>query len=748
MTRWLDSRWVSAPSVTAAALLCTLALYYAEVRFIELLELRTYDLRLQSRGPIPPYPGISIAVIDEASLDAEGRWPWRRSRIAALVDRLSEAGARVIAFDIGFIEPDAAPERAVLDEIIEQVDHLGIDDPALGALLAERRAQADTDGALARAIARSPARVVLGYFFHESGAAGLDISTDELDRQLGLIETSAYAIQLADAPERSPFPRALAPEGNLPVLTEVAASSGTFTLRQDPDGIVRRMPLAIQCGPLEEVFPPIAVLAAWHYLGEPPMSVEVDRFGVVGVRIGEQLVPTDEGGRLLLNFVGPPHSFPFVSAARILAGEADPALLRDRVVLVGATATGTYDMRSTPFSTVFPGVEIHATAIDNILSGRFLEHPGWADVYDVAAIFVVCALSGLLLPRVGAIAGGLLTIALLATHLAVARELLVRTGVPVAVVHPAIGLLLCNVGLTAYAYLAEQRERRKVTSAFGQYVSPDVIDRILADPSSLELGGQEKELSVLFSDLQGFTSSSERYSPSEMTRFLGEYYGRMTEEIFEQGGMLKEYVGDELMAIFGAPVDQPDHARRACATALAMRRTRQALSREWVTHGRPALFARTGVNSGVMLVGNIGSEYRMSYGAVGDQVNLGSRLEGMNKQYGSEILIGENTAALVGDAFPLREIDQVRVVGKDAPTRIFELLDPEEPFPEAALAAYRAGLEAYRARVWSDAERLFRSCREQQPDDGPAAVMAERCRQYAAAPPDEDWDGVYEARLK
>jgi adenylate cyclase len=309
------------------------------------------------------------------------------------------------------------------------------------------------------------------------------------------------------------------------------------------------------------------------------------------------------------------------------------------------------------------------------------------------------------------------------------------------------------MAVTVSRFIGEQRERKRVRDAFGRYVSPVVVEEMLKDPSRLELGGVEKVLTVLFSDLQGFTSYSERYSPSEMIGILSEYYARMTERVFASEGTLKEYVGDELMAIFGAPVEQADHARRACRAALDMKQHREAMTLEWADRGRPPLKARTGVNTGVMLVGNIGSRYRFSYGVLGDNVNLGSRLEGLNKEYGTEILVGENTVALLGDEFHLREVDMVRVVGKKKPVRIFELLGIVDGVADGAvdrsvLEDYAAALEAYRAQRWAPAARLFESIIAKRKADGPSATMLGRSRAYLEVPPPEDWDGVYEATRK
>jgi adenylate cyclase len=283
-------------------------------------------------------------------------------------------------------------------------------------------------------------------------------------------------------------------------------------------------------------------------------------------------------------------------------------------------------------------------------------------------------------------------------------------------------------------------------------VAPLVIDELLKQPDKLTLGGEEKELTVLFSDLEGFTTYSERYSPSEMIGILSDYYNVMTEQIFRFKGTLKEYVGDEIMAFFGAPLDNLDHAQRACRAALSMREKRLALGIEWARLGRPVLKARTGINSGPMLVGNLGSKYRFAYGVLGDHVNLGSRLEGLNKMYGSKILIGENTARLVKNEFLLRKIDVVRVKGRAQCVDVFELVAEnghEIPPPHSeALKEYAAGYEAYCDQHWDEAIGLFEKALESLPEDGPSRTMAERCRIYRETPPPDGWDCVFEPKTK
>jgi adenylate cyclase len=705
-------------SLTAGSAVLAITLFAFHFPILDLIELQTYDLRIVSRGARTPSPAVVLLAIDEKSLDTHGRWPWPRSRVAEVVERVSRDGAKVIAFDVGFPETDeAAPEN---------------------------------DEDLARAIAASSAKVVLGYFFHMSARElGYDVDDLEVARRFQGIAGSQYPIVLLPPGQRdeSIVPRAYAPETNLPRLTRAADGSGFFSLRQDVDGVVRWMPLVIQGE--DELFPPLSIAAVWQYLDEPPLVVRFGRYGVAGIQIGERFVPTDDAGRLLINYYGPSRTFPHLSIGAVLDGTVPAGTFRDRIVIVAATATGLYDVRSTPFGAVFAGAEIHASVIDDVLSGEFVERPGWAMAFDVLAIVILATLVGVVVPRVHALPALLFAAGLFVAYIAVARELFVLQGIWVNLVYPLLSLATSYTALTAYHYVSEQAERRKIHGAFGRYVAPAVIEHMLKDPARLTLGGEEKFMTVLFSDLVGFSAYSERYSPQELFALLSQYYARMTERIFACDGMLSDYIGDELMATFGAPLELTDHAARACAAALEMAEHRRALNEEWLAIGRPRLAARTGINSGIMLVGNLGTEYRFCYGVLGDHVNLASRLEGLNKQYKTDILISDSTAALVGNAFRLREVDLVRVVGKQQPTGIYELLAANGTSfcdeREAALRSYAAGFAAYCEQRWREAAQLFAEALQYWPDDGPSRVMIDRCRIYEETAPDDGWDGVFTA---
>ncbi len=739
--------------ITFAVIGIVCALFVTGSPIFELIELKTYDLRFRSRGYLKPTPAVVLALIDEKSLDTEGRWPWPRSKIARLVDILSRDGAKVIGFDIGFLEPDENSRLGLVQQLGREIQTLKIDNPKLSAFIQQSQLDADNDRALAKAIQNASSSVVLGYFFHMSESDfDYKILPGQVEKQIERISDSEYPIVMDNRSGNGidPFITAFMPESNLTIFTEAAAASGYYSVKADPDGVVRWLPLIIKCG--DDLFPPLSVLCTWFFLDRPQLIVDVANYGVKGIQMGPRFIPTDESGEMLINFLGPVKTFPHISITDILSGRVSAGTFTGKIVLVGATAMGTHDLRATPLSPLYPGVEIHANVIDNILTGEFITRPKWSKIYDLLAIVMLGALTGLALPRMSAIKGLCLAVGLFAAYIVAARWLFVSHRVWLNMVYPLLVLAINYTVLTAYYYVTEERERKKVKGTFRQFVAPLVIDELLKQPDKLTLGGEERELTVLFSDLEGFTTYSERYSPSEMIGILSDYYNVMTEQIFRFKGTLKEYVGDEIMAFFGAPLDNLDHAQRACRAALSMREKRLALGIEWARLGRPVLKARTGINSGPMLVGNLGSKYRFAYGVLGDHVNLGSRLEGLNKMYGSKILIGENTARLVKNEFLLRKIDVVRVKGRAQCVDVFELVAEnghEVPPPHSqALKEYAAGYEAYCEQHWDEALGLFEKALESLPEDGPSRTMAERCRIYRETPPPEGWDCVFEPKTK
>ncbi|HEX6136536.1 MAG TPA: adenylate/guanylate cyclase domain-containing protein [Casimicrobiaceae bacterium] len=741
-------RLLNPTTLTVGTIALVVLLFVVGTPVLDVIELNLLDLRFRTRGPIKPLPTVVLAAIDERSLAVEGRWPWRRSTIAKLVDKLSDDGAHTICFDVQFAEPDDNADLALVDALTRKVDSLDIKDVRLTQYLLQQQTEADNDQILAKALKRSKAPVVLGYFFHmRAKDSGLDLRPDEVASRYQQIAGSKYPLVYYKNPNLAvPFIKAYAPQNNLPLLTRAAASSGYFSVATDADGTVRWMPLVIQGG--DELFPSLSVMCAWHHLGEPPLSVRIGENGVNGVQIGDRLMPTDENGQMLINYRGPAHTFQHYSISDILLDNLPKGTFLNKIVIVGATAIGIGDLRSTPFGHVFPGPEVHANVIDNMLAGDFIERPHWSGIFDVFAILVLGATMGVALPRMSAIKGFIFATLLVAVYVSITHFLFVHDRVWLNMVYPILALAATYTVLTVYRYVSEERERKRIKETFKQYVSADVIEEALKDPEHLRIGGQEKLLTVLFSDLAGFTAFSEGHTPSQVIDILSEYHDRMTERLFEHQGTLIGYIGDELIALWGAPVEQKDQAQRACAAALAMLAQRNALGDEWVKMGRPRLRARTGINTGTMLVGNIGSKYRFTYSVLGDHVNLASRLEQINKVYGTEIIVGEDTARLVSSSFVMRRLDVVRVVGRKQALGIFELIAAAgaalAPEQEKMLRLYAGALDAYRERRFEEALAAFGECRVLRPTDGPSRLMIDRCRLYQQSPPPESWDGAFE----
>jgi adenylate cyclase len=386
--------------LTLGVILLVVLLFVSGAPLLDMIELKAYDLRFVSRGPRQPSPAVVMAAIDEKSLDLEGRWPWPRSKIAALVDILARDGATVIGFDIAFSEPDENSQLALIDQLARHADTLAVEDRRLADFIRESRKSADNDRRLATAIRDSSAAVVLGYFFHMSeDTLEYRLDRGEIERRLERLAGSKYPLIASKARDLDALPliKAYAPESNLDLFSESAAALGYFSLRSDPDGVLRWMPLVIEAG--QDLFPPLGVLCAWHYLGRPALTVQIGRGGVEAIRMGERIIPTDEAGQLLINYLGPPKTFPQISVTDILGGKVPAGTFKDRIVLVGATALGTYDLRNTPFSPLYPGLEVHATVIDNILAQSFMAKPQWSKIFDLFAIVALGALIGTTLPR-------------------------------------------------------------------------------------------------------------------------------------------------------------------------------------------------------------------------------------------------------------------------------------------------------------------------------------------------------------
>jgi adenylate cyclase len=738
-------------SLTTLLTLLVLVLFVVQVDLFEIVELKTYDFRFLSRGAKSPRPDVVMAVLDEKSLKSEGRWPWPRSKMAKLIEALSRDGAEVIGFDIIFAEPDENSSIQFIRRIEQKMKHYGVENEGVKAFIEESKTGADNDLALAEAIKASKSKVVLGYFFHMSQGE-LDFELDDKDKedQVHRITGSRYPIVFLARQDRAAdsLVRAYAPQANLALFAGATDAAGYFNMIPDKDGVVRSMPLAIQCG--KDIYSPLSIQTIWNYFDRPPLKVQVASYGVEGIRMGNLVIPTDENGHMLINYLGPEKTFPDYPITDILQGKVPKGTFKGKIVLVGATAIGLYDMRNTPFAAVYPGLEIHATVIDNILEQAFIHKPKWARIFDAMAIVLFALILGILIPRLSAIKGITLAAGLFVLYIFVTQWLFTHKLLWVNMVYPLLGLVLVYTSLTIYRYLTEERERKKIRGAFSHYVSSTVVNEVLKNPDKLKLGGDMKELTVLFSDIRGFTTISESMNPEQVHRLINEYLTAMTNIVFKHGGTLDKYMGDAIMAIYGAPVDQPDHAQMACRTALDMLEILKELNANWAREGKPVLDIGIGINTGMMMVGNMGSEQRFEYTVLGDAVNLGSRLEGANKNYLTHILISEFTHEKVQDEFLCMEMDSVRVKGKTRPVRIYQLVGHKEASASHAEAIryFHQGLQAYKDQKWDKALEAFKTVSAIDRGVYAARLYMERIASLKSNPPPPDWDGTFTMKEK
>ena len=741
------------------------------------LELSSLDYRFQVRGRTRIDPRIVIVDIDQQSQEALGHWPFPRFHLARLLDNIREDGGKVVAFDITFSKPDETAKP--LDELssqLEEQEKTGTPpNPALTARMEALRKEYDYDQQFADAIKRF-GHVVLGNYF-------LYTQTDLKGVTPQALASYANALAFFPFPQVRPVPSfrsagdkgrvdlidkyedlGLVPRGaeaNSDLLTGAVAAevggTGYFNCIVDADGVVRRMALATPFG-LDadranwDMYASIDVQALRLYLGLPNQQTILwyARNGVASVEFGPKLiVRPDDVSRLMVNFHGPARTYPYISFGDAAKKQFPPGTFKDKIVLVGASATGIGDLRVTPFGGLdFPGVEIHANLIDNILNRQFLKRSGKEVLTDLFFILLFGLPLGIWLavvqPRWMA-----LGFALLLPFAAIVYFAFLH-GSWLNFIVPALFTLVPNVSLVAlYRVLIEEQEKRKVRGAFQQYVSPEVIRRLLADPERVK--PRKSEITILFSDVRGFTSISESLDAQELADLLNGYLTEMTRIIFRNQGTLDKYIGDAVMALWGAPFDEPDHATRACEAALSMLARLAELQKEWRAQGKPVMDIGVGINTGIASVGNMGSSLRYGYTAMGDSVNLASRLEGLNKEYGTRIIISESTHnALRSDRTLVRELDMIRVKGKLLPVTIYDVLDAIALGSKGKelVALFARGHEAYKQRDWRAAGQAFEQALERWPDDGPARIFLRRCEEYLAEEPEADWDGVYVMKHK
>ncbi|KFE64711.1 CHASE2 domain-containing protein [Hyalangium minutum] len=749
------------------------------IRALQAAEGRITDLQFALRGRRPAHPDVVVVAVDEKSAQRYGLWPWPRDLLARAMDRLREAGAGAVGLDMIFADEVVDRRAQAYAGALEELDRaLSQGSPESAAALAayreelSRRAAVNTDSILAASLNRFP-QVVQGIVVYPpKERARFASKAEEWTRLLephlirefpGEIAGSSLTHKVDLATLRSW--RMDSAQLPLSLFAEASRHLGFFNSAVDPDGTLRRMPLFALLERPRGLAVSLELQTAAAYLGaqvEPVADPAQNQ--IIGARFrrpdGKLLplrvpLPHDEPF-WLINYPGPASSFVTLSLSDVVDGAFDPAAVRGKAVLVGVTLVGNYDQRVTPFNEFESGVYIHAAALSNILSQDFLFRPQETQPLELLFMLGTALLLARLLPRVR-FAWKLGSVALLITVWLVVDQVLFTRGIQVATVMPLVSLITSAFAVIFLGYFSVDAEKAqlhaekaRLRKAFQHYLDASVMEQVLAHPDKLKLGGERKELSVLFSDIRGFTTLSEHMTPEQLVSFINQYLTPMTDVVFAQGGTLDKYIGDAIMAFWGAPVDQPDHAVRACAAALGFLEKLSGLRARWRAAGLPEMDIGVGISSGLMNVGHMGTENRFNYTVMGDAVNLASRLEGLNKAYDTRILISADTYAQARGHIAARRLGVVRVKGKREPTDIYELRAMGTPVgPDAeAIQAFEAGVACFLARDFSTAEIHFRQVVALWPEDGPSLRYLEEINTLKWNRPGPDWDGVFTATTK
>jgi len=683
------------------ASLIAFVFYRQAPQALQQLDYRMKDSRFRIRGPVKPDKDVVVVAIDHASIKEIGRWPWSREITGRLIENLALYGAKVISLDIVFSEPQ---------------------NPA-------------ADAALASSITKA-GNVVMGYFFRDEEQQVDPVAIARMER------ATVKLIKVAEGVQSIPLTEYANLDANLAELSENALDFGFFNAKPDGDGLYRRSLLLLLYN--GDVYPSLPMKALRHYLGSDIM-LEVKPWGIDGLQIGSLRIPSREDGTMSLNYYGPSRSFRTVSAADVIKKRLKPGELQGAIAFVGSTEVGIYDMRPTPFDPTLPGVELHATVAANAIERRFLIYDGVTQMQEMLCILLFPALLGVVLAFVPGTFAGLAAFAGTTGLFSLINYLAFTQGLrDMTVIYPMLGIGLTYLGSEAWRNLVVEKKGRQLKKAFSNYVSPDLVREIEKNPDKLVLGGEQREISILFSDIRGFTTVSESLTPPELVTLLNEYLSPMTRIVLDEKGTLDKFIGDAVMAIFNAPLDVQGHACHACTAAVRMLEELKKLNVGFSERGMHTLDIGVGINTGPAVVGNMGADIRFDYTAIGDSVNLASRLESLNKYYGSHILVSEDTRNQVPEGiFTFREVDRVRVKGKCLPIVMYELMVANLDI----LPLFTEGLEKYRNKQFVQAQQIFEQL-VTDCSDGPSQLYSVRCTEYLETPPPADWDGVYTAKSK
>lgn len=763
MSEWLK-RWgmrlrKSWPRSLAGLLVTALVMAHVSdrltIRLIDQLENIIYDARLNLTLPGGIDPNIVILDIDEKSLALPelGRWPWGQDKMATIVDTLFDHyQLKMVGFDSVWAEKD----RGSGLEVLQQLARTELKDvPQYRQALDKLSPRLDHEAQFAQALKDRP--VVMGFYFNSAADA----------LESGVLPDPSLPPGAFDRYDAS-FPKRTGYGANLASLMASASMSGHFNPTIDPDGVIRRVPLFLEykgqhyeslslamvrlligienpehtrIGRMPDMLPGVQLLPDAEDLPATGGKLPLEAIGV-----GPLQIPVDERTQVLIPYRGPPGSFRYISLADVYTGKVPKEELQNKIALLGTTALGLADLRATPVSAIYPGVEVHANLIAGMISpqeGALKAMPGYVRGLELIAVLALGVVLALLMAHLSP-SWSLLLVGLSIGTLGYTNYLAWEGGLVLPMASLLVLVLTLYVVNMAYGYLVEARSKRQFTELFGQYVPPELVDKMAEDPEKYSMEGKKEVLTVLFSDVVGFTSISERLSPQELAAFINEYLTSMSQVIRDEGGTLDKYIGDAIMAFWGAPIIDQDHATRGVTAALRMQEGLKQLRADFARRGWPSISIGIGLSSGEMTVGDMGSKVRKAYTVMGDTVNLGSRLEGITRQYGVGILVSQETVQM-SQGIVYREIDSVRVKGKDIPIRIYEPVMLEAQADDALrgqVQQWEQALAAYRAQNWDQAEALLKALHQACPDDRLYGIYLERVADYRLDPPGEGWDGV------
>jgi len=749
-------------------LVANFILFLLQPSFLKQLELKVFDFQLQIRSHFFSSAAeresqVVILDIDEKALKKFGRFPWPRDIMAAVFERVHGFKPKVVALDLLFSEHSSVSQsdtqlllkwieqkRPQFSGDISQLDRLAFDNFLMGlnqqvSQISDSKSTAQ-DEALARVLGNRQ-NTVLGFQMNQDAdpAKTIDKRIQSLSRQsiCNSLSKNTNIFRLRNVVT------------NLDMFSKFPQAQGYINIIPDIDGSIRQNTMLLGVG--QKIFPSLALRAAANGMGEDITCI-TDGNDILTLKIGKTSIPLGEHGQMLIDYPGSKKRFSYLSIADLMENKLTRKDFEGKYVLVGSSAAGLLDLRVTPFSRAFPGVEIHATTIDNILAKQFLHHSVTASGIEMLLLLFAGLISVGFLGSLGSLGAAgfscILTILVLGGQFA----LMLKTGEVYFIFATLLTILSIYVSMTLVHFFfsekredSEKRRREQIKDAFQHYVSATLVEEIIREPHLLKLGGERRELTVLFSDIRGFTTISERLTPEALADLLNEYLTPMTDIILARRGLLDKYMGDAIMAVFGAPLHFPEHASVACLAAIEMSQQLKILQAHWRERNIPPLHVGVGLNTGEMSVGNMGSKQRFDYTVIGDHVNLGSRLEGTNKFYGTEIIVSEFTKKAAGDGFLFRELDRLQVKGKNQGVTIFELLCTQAEataFLRELCERFSEALAAYRNANWDRAQKLFESILAFHPEDKPSRLFLERISHFRIAPPPKDWVGVFEMKTK